>query len=237
MKLQTMIVGLALGCLATSPLAAMADDGEYKKSAGYIDFGDLKQYSDGDESIEVFLAPPLLGLIEAIIAREEPELAAMIEELLLVKVDVFSFDAGDTQKLESLADRVAGDLGGRGWQRLVKVQQRDERVLLYVLPTTRDEGERQRQLISGVVVVVLGGDELNLEIGNRDDDVSERQRRDDEANEAVFVNIVGTFDLDAIAELIERFDVPRVGSHLRDWERDDFDDTDADAPKADRDGR
>jgi hypothetical protein len=220
------VLAMALGALVAAPLVASAEDADYEKSPGYIDFGDLKQYSNGEESIEVFLAPPLLGLIEAIIAREEPELAAMIEELLLVKVDVFSFDPDDTGQLESVADRVASDLGGKGWQRLVKVQQRDERVLLYVLPTTEKDGDRTRQLISGVVVVVLGGEDLNIDIDLDDDDATIRRRRGgrSDENEAVFVNIVGKFDLDAIAELIERFDVPRVRGHIRDWEENDWDD-------------
>lgn len=230
MTMKTKALALALGCSLATGLSAHA--AEYEKSPGYVDFGDLKQYANGEESIEVFLAPPLLGLIEAIIDREEPELAGMIQELLLVKVDVFSFDRGDVETLKSVADRVASDLGGKGWQRLVKVQQRDERVLLYVLPTTEEREGRTHQLISGVVVVVLGGEDLNLDINLGDDDDSDadrtsRRRRDHyDDNEAVFVNIVGSFDIEAIGELMQRFDVPHVRGHIDHWDdrSDDPDD-------------
>jgi len=187
-----------LAAMLLVPAASWANDKmDPKDHVGYFDFGDIDRYSNGEESIEVHLDQPLLSLVEAFMRREDPELAGLITELLLVKVDVFSYDEDVLGDLEKDSNDIVKKLTSDGWQRLVKVKQEDERVLLYIKPSKRGEGDEERDIISGLVVMVL-------EAGGYDD------------NEAVFVNIVGDFDIEAIAGLVERFDVPVDSEELED---------------------
>lgn len=177
--------------------AALAGQGDRDPTElpGYFDFGEVAQFGNGERNIEVFLEQPLLSLAVAILKREEPEVADMITDLALVKVNVFSFDGGEHEEMIERIDGLTGSLDGQGWQRLVKMKDRDERVSFYV--KSSDDGG----VIHGVAVLVVEGDERDYD------------------NEAVFVNIVGEFELDAIVHLIEHFDVPHL-DELDDYTRD-----------------
>jgi len=189
------VLSVLLSLAVTGPAMAGQGDRDLTELPGYFDFGEVGQFGNGDRNIEVFLEQPLLSLAVAILQREEPEVADMITDLALVKVNVFSFDGDDHEEMIDRIDGLTGALDGQGWQRLVKMKDRDERVSLYV--KSSDDGG----LIHGVAVLAVEGDERDYD------------------NEAVFVNIVGEFELDAIVHLIEHFDVPHM-HELDDYGRD-----------------
>ena len=178
---------LCLGLLVMMALPAnAARRDEFVNEPGYIDFGDVADFSNGDESVEIFLTQPLLKLVEGVIESDEPELGDLIENLALVKVDVFSFDWSDFDTLEAAVGTLTGTLIDKGWQQLVKVKSEDERVFVHALPIREERGDEERDIIAGITVMAL------------------------EEEQAVFVNIVGKFDFEAIGQLIRRFDVPNV---------------------------
>jgi hypothetical protein len=180
------VLSLLLSLAVAVPAMAGSGDRDVTKLPGYFDFGDVSRYGDGERNVEVFLEQPLLSLAVAILKREEPEMADLIVDLALVKVNVFSFDGDDHDEMLTSIDDLTGALDGDGWQRLVKMKDREERVSFYV--KSSGDGE----VIHGVAVLAIDG---------------EQRARD---NEAVFVNIVGEFDLEAIVHLIEHFDVPHM---------------------------
>ncbi len=166
------------------------------KEPGYVEFDDLDRYMEGEATVEVHLTQPLLKLAEEIIRQqmidEDPELAALPIALHLVHVNVFEYDVDNEEGLETSFADLSRKLTNDGWQRLVKVRDDEQSVYLYILPEVRERDGEEVDLISGVVVLVLG-------------DGGRRASR-----QAVFVNIVGDFDIEAMVYLVQHFseDVP-----------------------------
>jgi len=188
-----MAAGLCL--LASAAFAGKKEkEVDVTRLPGYFDFGNLEQFANGEESVEINLTQPLLGLAEAVIVKENPEMANLVADLHLVKVNAFGVSDEKRDSLEGNVDRLSKSLLSDGWQQLVKVRDNEERVFLYIKPDTEQKGDDEQDLVVGVAVLVL-------------DD----KQADD--HEAVFVNIVGRFDIDAIVSLVQHFDVPHL-EHL-----------------------
>jgi hypothetical protein len=202
--MKRIFIGLLALTMAV-PAFAGRRDVEVTTEPGYFDFGDLVRFSNGEESVEVNLEQPLLSLVESIMKREEPELANLIESLYSVRVNMFSFDGDKRGALERGADSISGDLKNGGWDPLVKVKSNEERVYVYLKPTTRTDDEGEHDVISGLVVAIIEGEGY----AGDDDEYAE-------PGEAVFVNIVGNFDIDAIAYMMQHFEVENLDDI--DWE-------------------
>lgn len=188
-----MIALVAMACTAGSAVAqkALTED-ELQREPGYVDFGDLWKWSDGDQEMEIHLTQPLLGVVGAFVGSEDPELAELIKGLHLVKVNGFSFAAGDENDVTSFVDATSKKLRGDAWDNIVKVRERGENVSVFV----KFEGDKRTQaetFLSGLAVLVL------------------------EDDEATFVNVVGRFRLEDIAKVGQHFDIPSSN----DWDRFD----------------
>ncbi len=174
-----------------------AQDEAYRNSPGYFEFGDVLEYSDGDELVEIDLSQPLLGLLGAVMGSEDPELADLMRELELVKVNMFSYDRDSEGDLTKLVDDLNKRLKSGDWQNIVRVRG-EEDVNVFVKMGSRGDGNNPDDAtFQGLTVLFM-------------DDY-----------EAVFVNVVGEFGLDEIARVGRHFDIP----HLEDIDsgRDDDD--------------
>jgi hypothetical protein len=185
-----MTAGLCL--LASAAFAGKKEkEVDVTRLPGYFDFGNLEEFANGEESVEINLTQPLLGLAEAVIVKENPEMADLVADLHLVKVNAFGVSDDKRGALEGNVDRLSKSLVSDGWQQLVKVRDSEERVFLYVKPDTEEQGDEEHDLVVGVAVLVL-----------------DEKHEDD--HEAVFVNIVGRFDINAIVSLVQHFEVPHL---------------------------
>ena len=172
---------------------------QLRAEPGYVDFGDVWKYSDGDEEVEIDLTQPLLGVVGAFIEGEDPELADLIMHLHLVRVNSFSFRKSQDEDVRGLIDGKAEELRDGGWENIIKVRERGERVNVFV-KMDGDGRTRSGTFLSGLTVLVY------------------------ERGQATFVNVVGRFRLEDIARVGRHFDIP--GSN--DWDdfntRDNDDD-------------
>lgn len=175
------------------PATALADEPlteeQLLREPGYVDFGDLWKYSDGDEEVEIHLTQPLLGVVGAFVRGEDPELADLILDLHLVKVNQFSFERADEENVRKIIDDTAGDLRKDGWDNIIKVRERDERVNVFV-KFAGESRSHEEAVLSGLAVLVLENDS------------------------AAFVNVVGRFRLQDIARVGAQFDIP----YTDDWD-------------------
>jgi hypothetical protein len=180
------LIGMAILLAAALPFAAAADDRDWGKEPGYIDFGDIAKFSNGQRTVEIRLTQPLLSLAKLAIEEDEPEFAELVESLELIRVDAFSFDTTSKADLERQAESIEQALGEKDWQRVVSVKEDDERVHVYLKPLS---GSGEDDVIAGVAVVALEPDK-------------------GEGNQAVFVNVVGRFDVKAVGKLMGNLNVP-----------------------------
>ena len=156
---------------------------ELRKEPGYVEFGDVWRWSDGDEEIEIDLTQPLLGVVGAFIGDEDPELADLIMDLHLVRVNSFSFRKSNDEDVRDMIDGLSTDLNKDDWENIIKVRERGERVNVFV-KLDGDKRTREGTFLSGLTVLVY------------------------ERGQATFVNVVGRFRLEDIARVGRHFDIP-----------------------------
>ncbi len=163
----------ALGAaISMSPItaSAAADAGEY-------DFGEFSVPPDGKQFVEVNLTHDLIAIASRLVARQEPDVAAVLKGLQRVRVHVIGLGDDNRAEMTRRIMQVRDELTQRGWQRVVTVRQEGQDVGVYM----KTQGE---ETIEGVVVTVLGED-----------------------NQAVFVNVVGNIKPEQIAMIGERFNI------------------------------
>ena len=194
--------------MGTTVIPAAAQDEaltpeQLREEPGYVEFGDVWKFSDGDEEIEIDLTQPLLGVVGAFVSDEDPELADLIMDLHLVRVNSFSFRKAQDEDVRGLIDGKAEELRSGGWENIIKVRERGERVNVFV-KMDGDGRTRSGTFLSGLTVLVY------------------------ERGQATFVNVVGRFRLEDIARVGRHFDIP---GH-QDWDdynsRDGDDDEEGD---------
>jgi len=153
----------------------------YLNHPGYFDFGDLSVFEQGDGVTEVFLESNILQLVASVTQEDEPELSSMLNGLDLVKVNVFEVSDKNENDIRNKIDEVDTKLVSQKWDRIVRTKGGEEVVNVYIKTT----GSKKN--IEGLVVTTL-----------------------DKSGEAVFVNIVGTIDLNKIRKLGDKFDIPSL---------------------------
>lgn len=172
-----------LGAVAPATGQEALTPEELRKQPGYVEFGDVWRWSDGDEEVEIELTQPLLGVVGAFVSDEDPELAKLIMDLHLVRVNSFSFRRDSDEEVRGLIDDLAGQLTGDTWENIIKVRERGGRVNVFV----RMDGDGRTAagtFLSGLTVLVH------------------------ERGQATFVNVVGRFRLEDIARVGRHFDIP-----------------------------
>ena len=143
-------LALLLFAAAVGPTSAWASP-PLEKQPGYIEFSSLGLFDDPEPeaSIEIYLKDPLLDLVAAATRFEDKELADMLEALYLIRVQAYQKaedqDLDTSYDYERIAERLKA-LTLPGWERVVQVRERDERMQFYV----RSEDEA----IVGLLVLV-----------------------------------------------------------------------------------
>jgi hypothetical protein len=146
---------------------------DYMKHPGYIDFDPTEIFGDREPTVEVNLKQPMLELVSKFAEDEEPEAMNLLKKLMLVRVNVYEAEEGLIDKFRVESAKVVKQLDGKGWERIVRVNDDDERVVVYLKPSADYE------FIQGIFVIAV------------------------EDDEAVFVNIVGDIHPEDIDELGE----------------------------------
>ncbi len=171
--------------LLALPLAGAVAKTDIEDRPGYFDFGDISEFASGEEVVEINLERPLLAALAGF-KTDDPELNDLLDGLELVRVHVFSFEPERADDLEARADNITGELEKMDWARMVEIKAQDSRVHVYAKTEENDESETK---MAGLVVVALDADD----------------------DEAVFVNVVGQFDLSDIGKLDA---LEGIGEHL-----------------------
>jgi hypothetical protein len=178
-----MCVLLSFALAATVAAKDKKQTEDYTKHPGYVDFDALEIFADEDAKIEVYLKQPMLKLLSEFAKHEDPDLFEMFAKLKLVRVQVFEVTEELAIKFEERSSKTIKALDKKGWEKIVRVREDDERVYVYLKPS--DDYE----FIEGIVVLAI-----------------------EDFEEAIFVNIVGEINPDDIGRLSGHFGIEELDS-------------------------
>jgi hypothetical protein len=170
------VIRYGIGALTFSLLVGITAAAE-RLVPGQVDFGAFSPPKGGGEFVEVNIPPGLISLGAKLVEKDEPDVAQVLTGLKMVRVNVIGLDDENRGEIQSRVQRVRKDLSGKGWERVVTAQQKDQDVGVYLKMT--DKGA-----VQGLAAVVMDGKE-----------------------HAVFVNIVGDIKPEQIAMIGEKLHV------------------------------
>jgi hypothetical protein len=187
------ILSVTLALLLALPTLALAQEREsrerekvdYSRLPGYFDFGDVLEFSDGDEVVEIDLSQPLLGFLGKVAEYEDEGLGQLMSQLDLVRVNVFSYDRRDEDILLEKVESLSQELRDGNWDNIVRVRGRDEHVNIFVKMNDH-EADPEDVVLSGLTILVL------------------------EDYEAAFINVVGEFGLEEIGGVGYHLGIPHM---------------------------
>jgi len=144
---------------------------------GQVDFGSFSPPKGDGEFVEVNVPTGLITMASKLVEKDEPEVAKILNGLKLVRVNVIGLDDENRAELQKRAQKIRKDLSGKGWERIVTAQQKDQDVSVYL--KIDDKGA-----IQGLAAVVLA-----------------------DKDQAVFANIVGEIRPEQLALLGEKLHI------------------------------
>lgn len=171
-------------------LSLTAQQKDFTKEPGYVDFGELAEFETGEAVTEVYIDETLLQMVAKMTKEKEPEMADLLNGLKLVKVNSYEISDENETEILNRMESIAQKLNGTKWQRMVKRKAKDETVYVFVRTGNTEK-------FTGLVVLAF-----------------------DKPGEAAFINIVGDIDLASIGKLSNKFDIPALNKMNETEEKD-----------------
>ena len=165
-----------------TPVMSAQESDDYKHHDGYIDFGSFDRLQDAEKTVEVFIKGPLLDFVAKATENEDPDLALILKNLTLIKVNVFSLNESHSKEIYEIIDSVSKRIDRAKWELMIRRKESDEYVEVYA-----QFGKSNH--LTGLVVMAL-----------------------EENDEAVFVNIVGNINPLKLGKLSRKFNIPKLDS-------------------------
>ena len=153
---------------------AAAAAADVRRMPGYVEINRVPEVEEAGSSVEVFLRRPLLKMVSMAVRQEDREFAELLDRLHLIQARIFE-DLG-SEDLRPVVQSITDDLDD-GWERVVRIREKDERIDLYLRPDGDD--------IAGLYVAI----------------------QEDEGNEIVLVNIVGDIDPAELGRIGAKFNI------------------------------
>jgi hypothetical protein len=145
-KLKQLGVGL-LGGLLLVGLPSGLRAQENSKSLGFVQFDTTGLFDDEDIKVDVSVRGALLSLLVEATKEEDSEFSKLVSKLESIRVQVFSFQEGKLPQIQQKFSSLAKALDDEGWERVVRVRERGERVDTYLRTVDNH--------IAGLVVLVV----------------------------------------------------------------------------------
>ena len=143
---------------------------------GQVDFGTFSPAS-GVEFAEINVTSSLIGLVCSLVEHKDAELSQLLKGLHQVRVNVVGMNDENRADLEKRAEGICNQLDKKGWERVVRVQQQDKNVRVYLKTQNKDT-------VQGLVVMAVDGNK-----------------------QAVFVNVVGDIKPSQLSFLGEKLHI------------------------------
>ena len=162
------LLSLWLGASALAQSTGMED------MPGYIDFANLNEIY-GEPRVMINIGGPLMQLLSAAAQHsDDPQAAALMQDLEGVRVNIYDTGGNEAPALEQMG-RAKAALEALEWQPFVQVQEEGENVQMF----TKVEGDKMQ----GMAIMVVN------------------------AQEAVFLNILGEIDPAQVGRVVDQLNV------------------------------
>jgi hypothetical protein len=145
---------------------------------GQVDFGTFTAPASGGEFVEVNVTTSLISLATKFVEKDQPDVAQVLKGLQLIRVNVIGLSDENRSDIESRVQGIRKELETKGWERIVKVQEKSEDVGVYLKTTPN------KDTVQGVVVMVMDG-----------------------KKEAVFINVVGDIKPEQLSMIGEKLGI------------------------------
>jgi hypothetical protein len=142
-RLMPWMIGTATLWAATSLVLAA------EEMPGKVDFGAFSPPKGGGQFVQVNVPSSVIALAARFVEKEEPDVAKILSGLKQVTVNVIGLNDENREELQKRAQSIRTDLAGKGWERIVTVQEKDQDVSIYL--------KMSDSTIQGVTAVVLDG--------------------------------------------------------------------------------
>lgn len=135
--MKTLISTITL-LLFLASINLFAQEQDYSKEPGYINFGDLVSLEDGEEVTEILIEEKLLRLVSKF-TNDDEDLSKLIGGLKLIKVNTFEVTPSNANQLLKRADALDKELMNKKWDRIVKTKSKGEVSNIYLKTGKNDE--------------------------------------------------------------------------------------------------
>lgn len=99
---------------------------------GYVDFGNLGSFENGNDVTEVHLDNKILKMVSKMTEDNNPELAKMLSGMKLIHVNVFHVKDKDVTKIKEKIKSFDDKLISEGWDRIVRSREHGELANVYI---------------------------------------------------------------------------------------------------------
>jgi hypothetical protein len=125
-----------------------------EQSAGYFPLEDLALFAEGGVEVDVDIQGPMIQMMAAAAEEQEPQFGELASQLQRVRVRVGQLRGDDQSGVAAEFDRAIGQLEAAGWQPMVRVDDGDELVRVFV--------KQSSDRIYGLAVIVNDGNEQGV---------------------------------------------------------------------------
>ena len=155
---------------------------DYSKYPGYVDLSDIEAFKDSETTVEVFITKPLLSLVAAATSSSEDPSFSNLLKGLAL-IRVETFGVED-----------------KDTEKVKKIIQKVSKKLTKEKWSRIVRVKEKKELVE-IYIKPDGAKVAGLLVMSLEPD-----------NEAVFVNIVGTIDMEQLGKLSRKFDIPQLDS-------------------------
>lgn len=174
--------------LSASLFAQQKED--YSKYPGFFDYKEITGLKNAESLSEVYLEETLLKMVAGMAQDKNDDVSSMIGGLKLVQVNEYKIDKSAISNAESSLEIMDKSLKSKGWDRIVRTNNRGQLTNIYVMKTSNDE-------FAGLTI-------LSLSKKTESDDTE----KSDLYGKVTCVNIVGKIDLNKIGNLTKELNLP-----------------------------
>lgn len=131
----------------TPPQAESLPQPAYLSAPGYVDFDLSKLLSAAEPAVIIQLEKPIIKMLAATFAQEEPELAELMEGIELIRVQVSPVPAENREDALESVDSTVKNLTAGTWTTMMRVQENQEQI--HIL--TRSAGDKMNGLAAFIL--------------------------------------------------------------------------------------